>query len=300
MQCEPIRVAGCGDMSGDVFGNGMLLSKALQARRRVRPPPHLPRSRPRSRHELEERARMFALPRSSWADYNPSLISKGGGVFPRTDKSIKLLEARSSAALGLDASEIDPASADLGDPEGAGRPDLVRRHRHLCEGRRPRTTSRSAIRPTTGCASMPRRSARKAIGEGANLGVTQAGRIAFAAHGGRINTDFIDNSAGVDCSDNEVNIKIALNREMIEGRLAFEDRNTFLAEHDRRRRASGAGGQPAPDARRCPSWRMTARVGAQLCPADRDLRRRRAGSTARSKGLPRTTTCCAARRKAMA
>ena len=161
---------------------------------------------------------MFALPRSSWADYDATLISKGGGVFPRTDKTIPLSK-QVRAALGIDAVEIDPAALISAILKAPGRPALVRRHRHLCEGGGREQYPRSAIPPTTGCASMPRRSARRAIGEGANLGVTQAGRIAFAARGGRINTDFIDNSAGVDCSDNEVNIKIALNREMIEGRL---------------------------------------------------------------------------------
>ena len=139
-------------------------------------------------------------------------------------------------------------------------------------------------------------SAPRAIGEGANLGVTQAGRIAFAERGGRINTDFIDNSAGVDCSDNEVNIKIPLNREMAEGRLGFDDRNAFLAEHDRRCRRDRARGQPPADAgavaRR--AWRRRRAAGAGA--RDRDARsvgpRRSRGRGARKLA----TSCCAARR----
>jgi glutamate dehydrogenase len=226
IQSEPVTVAGCGDMSGDVFGNGMLLSKSIKLvaafdHRHIFLDPD-----PDPAKSWDERERMFALPRSSWADYNPALISKGGGVFPRTEKSIPL-SPEVQKLLGLDVSELDPTSlitailkmqvgllwfggigtyikaaseshGDVGDPAN----DRLR-------------VNAEQLR----C---------KAIGEGANLGVTQAARIAFASLGGRINTDFIDNSAGVDCSDNEVNIKIALNREMIEGRLEFEDRNTLL------------------------------------------------------------------------
>jgi glutamate dehydrogenase len=214
-------------MSGDVFGNGMLLSKAIRLKaafdhRHIFLDPD-----PDPASSWKERKRLFDLPRSSWADYNAKLISKGGGVFARTEKTIKLSkEVR--AALGIEATELEPAAlisailkapvdliwfggigtyvkaaaesnADVGDPAN----DRLR-------------VNAEALRAV-------------AIGEGANLGVTQAGRIAFAARGGRINTDFIDNSAGVDCSDNEVNIKIALNREVIENRLAFDDRNALLA-----------------------------------------------------------------------
>ena len=178
--------------------------------------------------DMSERQRMFDLPRSSWDDYDKSRISKGGGVWPRTDKSISL-SAEARQALGIDAKALDPASlinallkapvdllwfggigtyikssdqsqADVGDPSN----DALR-------------ASSSELRA-------------KVIGEGANLGITQAGRIEFAERGGRINTDFIDNSAGVDCSDNEVNIKIPLNREMRDGRFSFEKRNSLLAK----------------------------------------------------------------------
>jgi glutamate dehydrogenase len=227
VQSQSIRVVGCGDMSGDVFGNGMLLSKTLKIvaafdHRHIFLDPN-----PDPATSWEERARMFALPRSSWADYNPSLISKGGGVYPRTDKSIKLSK-QIRAALGIEAESLDPgalisailkAPVDLVWFGGIGTYVKAAAENNIQVGDPANDRLRinaEDIRAT-------------AIGEGANLGVTQAGRIAFSALGGRINTDFIDNSAGVDCSDNEVNIKIALNREMIEGRLAYEKRNSFLA-----------------------------------------------------------------------
>jgi glutamate dehydrogenase len=228
VQSQSIRVVGCGDMSGDVFGNGMLLSKTLKIvavfdHRHIFLDPD-----PDPAASWEERARMFALPRSSWADYNPALISRGGGVFPRTDKVIKLAK-QVREALDLDVAEIDPTgliTAILKSPVdliwfgGIGTYVKARAENNIAVGDPANDRLRvdgEDLRAT-------------AIGEGANLGVTQAGRIAFATRGGRINTDFIDNSAGVDCSDNEVNIKIALNREMIEGRLAYEKRNKLLVE----------------------------------------------------------------------
>ncbi len=228
VQSEPIRVAGCGDMSGDVFGNGMLLSKALKVvaafdHRHIFLDPD-----PDPAESWDERSRMFALPRSSWADYNPGLISQGGGVFARTEKAIPL-SAEVQAMLGLDVAEIDPTSlisailkapVDLLWFGGIGTYVKAASESHIDVGDPANDRLRVSAEQLRA----------RAIGEGANLGVTQAARIAFAGIGGRINTDFIDNSAGVDCSDNEVNIKIALNREVIEGRLDFEDRNTLLAE----------------------------------------------------------------------
>ncbi len=227
VQTQSIRVVGCGDMSGDVFGNGMLLSKTLKIvaafdHRHIFLDPE-----PDPAASWEERARMFALPRSSWADYDAKLISKGGGVFPRTDKTVKLSK-QIRDVLGIEASELEPGaliSAILKSPVdllwfgGIGTYVKARAENNIQVGDPANDRLRvdaEDLRVT-------------AIGEGANLGVTQAARIAFSAHGGRINTDFIDNSAGVDCSDNEVNIKIALNREMIEGRLPYAKRNTLLA-----------------------------------------------------------------------
>ncbi len=226
IQKDEATVAGCGDMSGDVFGNGMLLSKTLKLvaafdHRHIFIDPD-----PDPAKSWTERARLFKLPRSSWADYDEKLISKGGGVFPRSAKTIKL-SAQARAALDIAESELDPTaliSAILKAPV-----DLM-----WFGGIGTYIKARSESNSEVGDAGNDRLRVNgedvraRIVGEGANLGVTQAGRIAFASKGGRINADFIDNSAGVDCSDNEVNIKIALNREMNEGRLSFEDRNALL------------------------------------------------------------------------
>jgi glutamate dehydrogenase len=227
VQSDPIVTAGCGDMSGDVFGNGMLLSKTIKLvaafdHRHIflDPAPDMAKS-------WDERARLFALPTSSWADYDPALISQGGGVFPRSQKAIPV-SAEAATALGIEPGTYDPstliqsilkAPVDLMWFGGIG-------------------TYIKASAETNAAAGDPANDANrvdaaqlrcKVIGEGANLSTTQAGRIEFSLLGGRSNTDFIDNSAGVDCSDNEVNIKIALNAEMTAGRLSFDDRNSFLA-----------------------------------------------------------------------
>ena len=194
VQKDPVRVAGCGDMSGDVFGNGMLLSKSIRLvaafdHRHIFIDPD-----PDPAASWKERKRLFELPRSSWADYSAKLISKGGGVFPRTLKRIPLSrEAR--AALGIEAERARSREPDQRDPQGAGRPAVVRRHRHLHQGRARRAT------PQVGdpgqrraCASSGDEVRAKVIGEGANLGVTQAGRIEFAlqrrAHQHRLHRQF--------------------------------------------------------------------------------------------------------------
>ena len=228
VQSDEVTVAGCGDMSGDVFGNGMLLSKSLKLiaafdHRHIFIDPD-----PDPETSWKERSRMFALPRSSWDDYDRSAISKGGGVYPRTEKSISLSnEARE--ALGIAVKDIEPAAlinAILKSPVdllwfgGIGTYVKASGQSQSDVG----DPSNDALR------ASGRELRAKVIGEGANLAITQAGRIEFAEHGGRINTDFIDNSAGVDCSDNEVNIKIPLNREMRDGTLSFEKRNSLLAK----------------------------------------------------------------------
>jgi glutamate dehydrogenase len=226
VQTQPIRVVGCGDMSGDVFGNGMLLSQSLKIvaafdHRHIFLDPD-----PDPAVSWAERARMFALPRSSWMDYDRSLISEGGGIFPRDAKSVAL-SPQIKAALGIEADALEPAaliSAILTAPI-----DLIWFGGIGTYVKAASENNAAVGDPANDRLRVDAENVRAiAIGEGANLGVTQAARIAFAARGGRINTDFIDNSAGVDCSDNEVNIKIALNREMIEGRLSFEDRNVLL------------------------------------------------------------------------
>jgi glutamate dehydrogenase len=228
VQTQPIRVTGCGDMSGDVFGNGMLLSKAIKLvaafdHRHIFIDPD-----PDPAASWSERQRLFNLARSSWDDYDKSLISPGGGVFPRSQKSIPLSpEIRS--LLAVEAEEVGPAAlinavlkapADLLWFGGIGTYVKARSESNAEVG----DPGNDAIRVDGSELRV------KALGEGANLAITQAGRIDFAQAGGRINTDFIDNSAGVDCSDNEVNIKIPLNREMAEGRLSEEERNALLVE----------------------------------------------------------------------
>jgi glutamate dehydrogenase len=226
VQTEPVRVVGCGDMSGDVFGNGLLLSQALKLvaafdHRHIFIDPD-----PEPVGSWSERKRLFDLPRSSWDDYDRRLLSRGGMIVPRTQKQIDLTpEAR--AALGIEETTLDPtalisailkAPADLIWFGGIGTYIKASTQAHSTVGDPANDPLRVDARDLRA----------KVIGEGANLAITQAGRIEFAERGGRINTDFIDNSAGVDCSDNEVNIKIPLNREMREGRLALEDRNRLL------------------------------------------------------------------------
>jgi glutamate dehydrogenase len=227
VQNAPVTVAGVGDMSGDVFGNGMLLSKAIKLvaafdHRHIFLDPD-----PDPTASWKERQRLFNLPRSSWADYDAKLISKGGGVFARSEKEIRLSpEVRT--LLGVDAAVMEPAAlmkailkAQVGLLWFGG------------IGTYLKDASEANVEvgdPANDAIRINAQDLRaKVIGEGANLGITQAARIAFGLAGGRINTDFIDNSAGVDCSDNEVNIKIALNAEMAAGRLQIDVRNKLLA-----------------------------------------------------------------------
>jgi glutamate dehydrogenase len=228
VQSQPVTVAGVGDMSGDVFGNGMLLSKAIKLvfafdHRHIFIDPN-----PDPAASWKERKRLFDLPRSSWDDYDRKKLSPGGGIFPRTQKEITLSK-QAQAALGIAQAKIDPASlintilrsrVDLLWFGGIG--TYVKASNQLnAEVGDP---ANDAIRVNGAEVGA------KVIGEGANLGVTQAGRIEFALSGGRINTDFIDNSAGVDTSDKEVNIKIPLNGEMNDGRLTFAKRNALLVK----------------------------------------------------------------------
>ncbi|MGH6783867.1 MAG: NAD-glutamate dehydrogenase domain-containing protein, partial [Sphingomicrobium sp.] len=227
VQNDPVTVAGCGDMSGDVFGNGMLLSKAIKLvaafdHRHIFIDPD-----PDPAKSWAERNRMFELPRSSWDDYNRKLMSKGGMIVPRSQKSIELTK-EAKAALGLEVDTIDPIgliSAILTAPV-----DLLWFGGIGTYIKASTQTNEQVGDPANDALRVDARDVRaKVIGEGANLATNQAARIEFATNGGRINTDFIDNSAGVDCSDNEVNIKIPLNREMQEGRLSEKARNELLA-----------------------------------------------------------------------
>ena len=228
VQKQPVRVAGCGDMSGDVFGNGMLLSRAIKLvaafdHRHIFIDPD-----PDPAKSWAERKRLFELPRSSWNDYNKELISKGGGVFPRSQKEIPL-SAQMRQTLGIDARAMDPdslISAILRSPV-----DLIW---FGGIGTYVKSSAENNIEvgdPANDALRVDAADLRaKVIGEGANLGITQAGRIEFALKGGRLNTDFIDNSAGVDCSDNEVNIKIALASAKRSRRLTEKARVALLGE----------------------------------------------------------------------
>lgn len=206
IQSEPFTVVGVGDMSGDVFGNGMLLSRQTRLlaafdHRHIFLDPN-----PDTAKSFAERQRMFELPRSSWDDYDRKAISKGGGVFARSLKSIPLSrEVR--AMLGVDTDSLSPAElmhailkapAELLYLGGIGTYVKAQRENHTEVGDK----ANDAIRVNSAELRV------KVVGEGANLGLTQAGRIEFALRGGRVNTDAIDNSAGVDSSDHEVNIKI--------------------------------------------------------------------------------------------
>jgi glutamate dehydrogenase len=226
IQREPFTVVGVGDMSGDVFGNGMLLSPEIRLVAAfdhrdifIDPTPDAARS-------LAERQRLFALPRSSWQDYDKGLISTGGGVFSRSLKSIPLT-AEMQKALGLAAEQATPAQlmtailkADVDLLWFGGIGTYVRSSAETDAEVGDRAND--AIRITGGDIRA------KVVGEGANLGVTQRGRIEYGLKGGRINTDAIDNSAGVNSSDLEVNIKIALAPMLMDGSLPIEARNAFL------------------------------------------------------------------------
>ncbi|SOC52123.1 glutamate dehydrogenase [Blastococcus aggregatus] len=230
VQRQEFTVVGIGDMSGDVFGNGMLLSEHIRLvaafdHRHVFVDPA-----PDAASSFAERQRLFALPRSSWADYDPGLISPGGGVWPRTAKSVPV-SAQMRAALGLDGAvgALSPealiraillAPVDLLFNGGIGTYVKAAGESAADVGDK----ANDAVRVDGGQLRA------RVVGEGGNLGLTQRGRIEYALAGGRVNTDAIDNSAGVDTSDHEVNIKIALNAVVDAGKLDAEGRAALLQE----------------------------------------------------------------------
>jgi glutamate dehydrogenase len=228
-QSEPFTVVGVGDMSGDVFGNGMLLSRHIRLlaafdHRHIFLDPN-----PDEAISFAERQRLFQLPRSSWDDYDKTLISEGGGVFPRQAKVIPV-SAQVRAALGLPegTKQLSPpellraillAPADLLYNGGIGTYVKASIESNAEVGDK----ANDAIR-------VDGRDLRvKVVGEGGNLGLTQRGRIEAALQGVILNTDAIDNSAGVDCSDHEVNIKIFVDRMVAAGKLDAAERAEFLA-----------------------------------------------------------------------
>ena len=225
---DELTVVGIGDMSGDVFGNGLLRSPHLKLvaafdHRHIFIDPN-----PDPAASFAERQRLFALPRSSWADYDVSLISPGGGVYPRTLKTIDLTEA-ARKRLGTDRESLAPnellsvilrAPVDLLWNGGIGTYVKAASETHADVGDRANDGLR--VNGTELRCKM--------VGEGGNLGFTQRGRVEYALAGGLIYTDAIDNSAGVDCSDHEVNIKIALGAAVASGVLTVEQRNEVLAD----------------------------------------------------------------------
>lgn len=227
IQSEPFTAAGVGDMSGDVFGNGMLLSEQTKLIAAfdhrdifIDPDPDPAKS-------YKERKRIFEMARSSWADYDKKLISKGGGVFSRAAKSIAL-SPEMRALLNVDDEKLAPndlirailkAPVELFWLGGIGTYFKAETEENWRVGDRTNDPLRINAREA----------GAKVIGEGANLGLTQLGRIEFARAGGRINTDAIDNSAGVDSSDHEVNIKILLSSAIEQAELKSADRNDLLA-----------------------------------------------------------------------
>ena len=226
VQQDEITAIGIGDMAGDVFGNGMLCSETIalvgafnHLHIFVDPNPDAARS-------FAERQRLFELPRSSWEDYDKSLISEGGGVFSRKAKSIAITPAMASR-FGISASRLPPnelirsmlrAPVDLLWNGGIGTYIKAMNETHSDVGDKANDPLR-----INGCEVQAR-----VVGEGGNLGLSQLGRVEYALHGGGLNTDFIDNSGGVDCSDHEVNIKILLNDIVARGDMTLKQRNELL------------------------------------------------------------------------
>ena len=225
---HPFTVVGVGDMSGDVFGNGMLLSPKIQLVAAFNHAHILIDPRPDVEVSYKERKRLFELPRSQWSDYNPALLSKGGGIFERKAKSIRL-SADAQALLKVTERDIKPDTliqqilklpVDLLWFGGIGTYVKDRKETEGEVGDR----ANEAVRVNGQDVRA------QIIGEGANLAMTQRGRIAYALKGGKLNRDSVDNSAGVDCSDHEVNIKILFQGIVKAGKLQEEGRNTLLKE----------------------------------------------------------------------
>jgi len=225
---EPFTVAGIGDMSGDVFGNGMLLSANIKLiaafdHRHIFIDPD-----PDPQSSFEERRRLFELPGSSWADYDQKLVSEGGGVYPRGLKAIRL-SAQVATALGTSSASLTPADlirailrapVDLIWNGGIGTYVRASAERDADVGDHANDGVRIAAADLR-C---------RVVGEGGNLGLTQLARIEYARCGGRLDTDFVHNAGGVSCSDHEVNIKILLDQVVAEGDMTPKQRNRLLKE----------------------------------------------------------------------
>ena len=227
IQRQDFTVAGIGDMSGDVFGNGMLLSRHILLKAAFNHQHIFLDPAPDARRSFTERARLFALPGSTWDDYDKRLISRGGGVHARAAKTLTL-SSEAQAMLGLASASATPQEiirqilrmpVDLLWNGGIGTYVRASTETDLQIGDR----TNDAVRVTGAQLGA------KVVGEGGNLGLSQRGRIEYALRGGRCNTDFIDNSAGVNTSDVEVNIKVALNPLVHSGKLRTPVRNRLLA-----------------------------------------------------------------------
>ena len=227
-QSEPFDVVGIGDMSGDVFGNGMLLSRHIRLKAAFNHMHIFIDPEPNPEAGFAERQRLFALGRSSWSDYDKRLISEGGGVFSRQSKSI-VIPQNVREWLGTEELELSPQALIRA---------ILRAEYDLLWNGGIGTYVKSSGETHSDVGDLANNPVRvdgrelqcRVVGEGGNLGLTQKGRIEYAMKGGRINTDFIDNSAGVDCSNHEVNIKILLDQAVVSGRIDRPHRNRLLGE----------------------------------------------------------------------
>ncbi len=227
-QTQEFTVAGIGDLSGDVFGNGMLLSRKIRLVAAFNHQHIFLDPEPDPERSFRERERMFKLPRSAWSDYDAKVLSKGGAVLPRNAKELTL-SPQARELLGLDSVKATPTEVirailrmpvDLLWNGGIGTYVKASWESDAAAGDR----TNDAVR-------VDGRELRcRVVGEGGNLGLTQLGRVEYALNGGRCNTDFIDNSGGVDCSDHEVNIKILLEVVQRRRKLAGAARNRLLAQ----------------------------------------------------------------------
>lgn len=226
VQSETITVVGIGDMSGDVFGNGMLSSRHIKLVAAFNHQHIFLDPDPDPEASYRERERLFILPRSSWEDYDAGLISAGGGIYSRDAKSIPL-SVQVRDRLGIEAEQLSPSAliyhllqspVDLLWNGGIGTYVKASVESHADAGDKTNDALRVNARQLR-C---------KVVGEGGNLGMTQSARVEYSLAGGRCNTDFIDNSGGVDCSDHEVNLKILLNRMVAEGDLTEKQRRQLL------------------------------------------------------------------------
>ena len=229
-QQEPITVIGVGDMAGDVFGNGMLQSRCIKLVAAFNHLHIFVDPNPDPERSYSERARLFEQPQSSWSDYDTTLISPGGGVFSRSQKSVTI-SPQMRDVFAIEADELSgdsliqqllKAPVDLFWNGGIGTYVKASSESHDAAG----------DRANDGLRINGNELRARVVGEGGNLGLTHAGRIEYAANGGLINADFIDNAGGVDCSDHEVNLKILLSSAIESGALAESERKQLLLQQD--------------------------------------------------------------------